>query len=347
MIKIGVLGMGGMGWFHVSKFFQLPNTRLVAIADITPDRLEARHAVQINIAGDQRPVDLSGVARFDDASRLIAQADVDVIDVCLPSYLHARYTVEALEAGRHVLCEKPMALAVEEADRMVAAARRANRTLMVAQCIRFWPEYQFLRDCLRDGRYGRLLSLNIFRLGGRPIWSWQNWFLDPARSGGPVVDLHIHDVDFVHSLLGKPRTLYATARKSEATGTHDIVHTVFDYGDGPQVHIHAGWSMAQTPFLAGYDAWFERGFVRLDPRLDPALSVYADPRQALGRPADYARGDAYFNEIAYYVNCIERGLPPEECPPESARDSLMLVRQAIASAETGQAIQISSTTTST
>ncbi len=347
MIKIGILGMGGMGWFHASKLFQLPNVKLAAVADVTPDRLEAKHAVQINIAGDNRAVDLAEVARFSDASQLIAQADVDVIDVCLPSYLHARYAVEALQAGRHVLCEKPMALTVDEADRMVAAARRAGRTLMIAQCIRFWPEYQFLRDCVRDGRFGKLLSLNTYRMGGRPIWSWQNWFLDPARSGGPVIDLHIHDVDFVHYLLGKPDTVYATARKSDATGTYDVVHTVFTYEAGSQVHLHAGWSLAQTPFLAGYDAWFERGFVRLDPRLDPAVTVYADPVKANGQPAEYVKGDAYFNEIAYYVNCIETGAPPAECPPESARDSLWLARLAIESVESGQVISTTSTSTST
>ncbi len=340
MLKIAILGMGGMGWFHASKFFQMPNTKLVAIADITPERLEAKHAVQINIAGEDRPVDLASVARFADGGDMIRQSGADVIDICLPSYLHARYAIEALQAGRHVLCEKPMALALEDADRMVAAARQAGRALMIAQCIRFWPEYRFLRDCVRDGRYGRLLSLNIYRLGGRPVWSWENWFLDPDRSGGPVIDLHIHDVDFVNYLLGKPASLFATARKSDATGTYDVIHTLFTYADGPQVHIHAGWSLAQTPFLAGYDAWFERGFLRLDPRQAPALTVFDDLSKANPQPAEYAKGDAYFNEIAYYVDCVERGLPVAECPPESARESLALAKLAIASAESGRVVSV-------
>ena len=335
MIKVAILGMGGMGWFHTSKLLQLSNVQLVAIADVEPDRLNAKRGVTINIGGGEKEVDLSGVARFGDASQLIRQTDADIVDICLPSYLHAPYAVEALQAGKHVLCEKPMALTVEEAGRMVDAARAANRTLMIAQCIRFWPEYRFLRDCVRDGRFGKLLSLNVFRLGGRPIWSWQNWFLDPARSGGPVIDLHIHDVDFVHYLLGLPNMLCATARKSDATGTYDVIHTLFNYANGPQVHIHAGWSMAQTPFLAGYDAWFERGFIRLDPRLDPAPMVYSDLTKTNGVPADYVKGDAYYNEIAYFVDCVANGKPPAECPPESARDSLMLAKKAIQSAETG------------
>jgi predicted dehydrogenase len=95
MIKVGIVGMGGMGWFHASKYLRLPNAKLVAIADITPERLDARHAVQINIEGDQQPVDLSNVARYADGSQLIAESGVDVVDICLPTYLHARYAIEA------------------------------------------------------------------------------------------------------------------------------------------------------------------------------------------------------------------------------------------------------------
>lgn len=341
MVKVGIIGMGGMGWFHASKMVQMPNARLVAIADITPERLEAKHAVQINIAGDSKQADLSAVARYTDGSRLIAEADVDVVDICLPTYLHAPYAIEALKHGRHVLSEKPMALALEQAQAMIDTARQADRLLMVAQCIRFWPEYRFLRDCVRDGRYGKLIALNMTRTGGRPAWSWTNWFLDPARSGGPLQDLHIHDVDFVHYLLGKPNRLYSSGRKTAVTGTYDVAHTVFNYNDGPQVDIHAGWSYSQAPFIAIYDAWFERGLIRYDGRSSPALQVFENPNKVEGRAAEFdARTDAYYNEIAYFFDCVEKGVQPAECPPESARDSLGLIRNAIASIESGQAITL-------
>jgi predicted dehydrogenase len=339
MIKVGMIGMGGMGWFHASKLFQLPNVEVVAIADVTPERLEAKHAVQINIAGDNRPVDFSKVARYGDGSQMIAEAGADVIDICLPTYLHAPYAIEALNAGKHVLSEKPMALNTAQAQAMVAASRKANRLLMIAQCIRFWPEYRFLRDCVRDGRFGKLISLNMTRMGGKPVWSWQNWFLDPARSGGPMVDLHIHDVDFVNYLLGKPDRLYATGRKTAATGAYDVVHSVFDYAGGPQVHVHAGWSNTQVAFVAIYDAWFENGFIRLDGRQNPAVQVFDHPTQVEGRPAEFdATHDAYYNEIAYFVDCVKKGVAPTECPPESACDSLGLIEKAIASIESGQPV---------
>jgi predicted dehydrogenase len=339
MVRVGILGMGMMGWFHATRHLKHPNAELAAIADISPERLEAKEAVAGNLAADGTPVDLAAVARYTDASQLIAEADVDIVDVCLPTFLHARYTVEALEAGHHVLCEKPMALTLEEADRMIAAARQADRRLMIAQCIRFWPEFVFLRQAVRDGRFGKLLSLNMFRMGGRPIWSWENWFLDPARSGGTSHDLHIHDVDYVNDLLGPPDQIQATARKTGATGSYDVIHAIYNYAGGPQVHIHGGLSMAQIPFNHGFDAWFERGFIRFDGQSDPTLQVFDDLVHVQPRPAEFEKGDAYANEIAYFITCVEKGQPPAACPPESARASLGLVKKEIAAAESGQPVK--------
>jgi predicted dehydrogenase len=333
MIKVGILGMGMMGWFHASRYARLANAKLVAIADITPSRLEAKEAVTGNIASDGTPVDFSSLARYTDASQLIAEADVDVVDICLPTFLHARYAVEALQAGRNVLCEKPMALSLAEADGMIEAAQRASRLLMIAQCIRFWPEYLYLRKVVREGTFGRLLSLNMFRMGGRPIWSWENWFIDPPRSGGPILDLHIHDVDFVNYMLGKPTKIQATARHSEATGSYDVIHALYEYAGGPQVHIHAGWSMAQIPFNAGFDAWFERGFIRFDGKADPNLLVFDGMVEVNGHKPEYEPGDAYANEIAYFLRCVEQGVQPDECPPASARGSIALISDEIAAIE--------------
>jgi predicted dehydrogenase len=331
--------MGVMGWFHASQYARLDGIELTAIADVDPARLEAREEVIGNITREGGSIDLESVARYTDASALIAEAGVDLVDVCLPTYLHAHYTIEALEAGRHVLCEKPMALTLEDADRMVDASERAKRRLMIAQCVRFWPEYMHLRQVVREGTYGKLLSLNMYRIGGRPVWSPENWFLDPARSGGPIRDLHIHDVDYVHSLLGAPDRVQAVGRRSEPTGSYDVIHAVYSYDTGPQVHLHAGWSMAQVPFQAGYDAWFERGFLRYDPKHDPPLIVFDDLVHVNGHPAEYERGNAYYNEIAYFCACVADDAFPAECPPRSARGSLALIEREIASIESGETVR--------
>ncbi|MBN1642159.1 MAG: Gfo/Idh/MocA family oxidoreductase [Anaerolineae bacterium] len=339
MLKVGMIGMGMMGWLHARRYYEIDGASLVAIADVTPSRLEATEAVVGNLASSGKEVDLAGLARYGDGSELIASADVDMIDICLPSYLHARYAIEALQAGRHVLCEKPMALSVADADRMIDAAERSGQQLMIAQCIRFWPEYLYLQRCVEEETFGKLLSLNMSRMGGRPIWSWENWFTDPARSGGPPYDLHIHDVDFCNAMLGMPDQVQAVGRRSEATGGYDVIHALYEYADGPQVHIHAGWSNAQIPFAAAFDAWFERGFLRYSGHQDPPLQIYDDLRQVAARPAEVEPGDAYKAEIAYFVDCVERGTPPVQCPPASARDSLRLIDLEIEALESGRTLR--------
>lgn len=317
-----------MGWFHASRYFQIPGTELVAIADIRPERLEAKNAVQINIENRASLPDLSEVQRFSEGSQLITEADVDIVDICLPSFLHARYAIQALRTGHHVLCEKPMALNLDDANAMIEAARQANRKLMIAQCIRFWPEYQFLKQTVQAGTLGKLLLLQMFRIGGLPVgWGWENWFMDPARSGGSLYDLHIHDVDYVNFLLGAPDKIQATSRRTSPGSACEVIQAVFSYTKGPMVSIHSGWSEVMIPFKAGYEAWFEKGFVRLDTDKTPVLTVFDDPHKLNPQPAVYTHGDAYFNEIQYFIHCVQSDEEPADCPPESARDSLVLLNR--------------------
>ncbi len=326
MIKVGIVGMGGMGWNHVSQYVKLPGVQVMALADAAPERLEARDRVKINQGGEETPVDFPQVARYAGVGELIAEADVDVVDICLPTDLHATCAVQALEAGRHVLCEKPMALTSAEADRMVAAAHAAGRQLMIAHCLRFWPEYRFLRQCIEEQRYGRLLSLNMWRMGGHPSWATRNWFADPARSGGMALDLHIHDVDYVNAVLGRPDRIHATARTSERSQAPDVLHACFEYTGGPQVHLHAGWCAAQIPFDAGFEAWFDRAMLCYD---RGEMTLFDNPDHVMGIPIVVEPGDAYYNEIAYFLRCVETGTPPTECLPESTRASVALVEEVL------------------
>ncbi len=331
MLKVGLLGLGMMGSTHAPHYLKHPNAQLVAVADHDRERLAFDESVVGNLQLEEIDVDLSNVARYAEASDLIVEADVDVIDVCLPTYKHARFAIEALEAGRHVLCEKPMALTVAEADAMIAAAEKANRYLVVAQCIRFWPEYKILRRFVHNGTYGALLSLNLYRVGGAPGWS-RDWYFDAARSGGAILDLHIHDVDYANYLLGIPDTVRAVGHKHAQRG-YDIVHACFNYEDGPQVHMHAGWSNAQVPFTMGFEAWFERAFLRFDLHQKPTLQLFDDPGEISMHPIKVEPDNAYYNEIDYFLTCVAHGRLPEQCPPTSARDSVALVHQEIAAIE--------------
>lgn len=149
--------------------------------------------------------------------------------------------------------------------------------------------------------------------------------MDPARSGGTMLDLHVHDVDFVNSLLGAPDTIEASSRQAFPGSACQVIHALYGYAKGPQVSIHAGWSEVHMPFRAGYEAWFEGGFLRLDPDQTPSLRIYTDATGPKGEPAAYPPADAYLTEIAYFLHCVQTCQEPVECPPESARDSLALI----------------------
>jgi predicted dehydrogenase len=151
-----------------------------------------------------------------------------------------------------------------------------------------------------------------------------------------MYDLHIHDVDFVNYLLGAPARIQASSRRAKPGSGCEIIHALFSYQGGAQVSISGGWAEVQIPFKAGYEAWFEKGFVRQDTDKTPSLSVFDGPDRQVEHPAQYIPGDAYLNEIKYFLDCIKNNQDMLECPPESARDSLALLvreRSAIESLE--------------
>jgi predicted dehydrogenase len=264
---------------------------------------------------------------------------VDFVDICTPSDLHAEMAILAAQAGRHVVVEKPMALSSADAQRMAAAAHAASVNLMVAQVVRFWPEYLYLRDTIASGRLGRLMAAEFVRRGSRPRWSARDWFSDVKRSGGAIFDLHVHDVDFVNYLLGAPCAIQAAGvRSPEATG-HDLVAARFTYPEGLSVTVDGGWyAPGNYGFYARYEAVFEKGVVRYHGGMQPTLTVMRND-DTVETPA--VSGDPYEAELRYFAECLLQGCnSAEQHPPESSVASLRLVEAEIQSMATGQPVRL-------
>ena len=324
MIRVGVIGLGGMGKGRLRYYAQIPDARVEAIADVRANEL-CRDPDLANML----EVDPEELHWFDDYHELVVSGTVDTVDICLPSRWHRDASIAALEAGLHVLCEKPMALSSEDCDVMVAASHQAGRLLMIAQCIRFWPEYQFLVDMAKSGALGRLLSLQLSRQGGTPS---RSWFCRAAESGGALLDLHVHDIDFFQYLLGLPQRLYAQGGMGQGKELgYDYMLTNLDHGDDRQISATAQWSKAPLPFVSRYEARFEEAYVRFESGVSPSMVIYRVDSEP--QTPELGDGSGYLNEIRYFLQCLRSGTLPRRCLPEASRNSVALIEAIRASLE--------------
>jgi predicted dehydrogenase len=286
IMRVGVLGRGFMGTTH-----------LKALAGITDIEIAAECEI----------------------AKVIADPRVDAVDICLPTNLHAPVALQALQAGKHVLVEKPMALDVESSRQMIAEAKKQERVLMVAQVLRFFPMYTTLREILSSGRIGAPRSAIFRRRCGAPAWG--AWLSDPKQSGGGVFDLLIHDMDLCLHLFGSPETVSATGYEALADGV-DVVTAELHYDGGLTAVITGGWHHPKSyPFSMEYTVVAERGTVEYS-SLGRAPTLFrADGEIEMLPMSDR---DGYRAEIEYFLNCCRRDENPNLCPPEESADAVAM-----------------------
>jgi predicted dehydrogenase len=335
MFRIGLCGFGGLGRVHANALSRLPDARIVAVCDRHPERFTAPD-VATNLPGQPAAFDIRSVATYTDFRELLKRERPDAIVSVLPTDLHAEYAVLAMKAGCHVFSEKPMALTVAQCDRMIRARDRYRRELMVGQCLRFWPEYEALAKAVRSGEHGRLLSLSMERLGSYGTWGADNWFNDHRRSGGAILDLHLHDVDWALHALGRPASVYAAGQVGKTGGIDDVT-AVWTYADGPAVTLRATW-MSQG-FTMNFRALFERGVLVFGIPPNGALRKL-DGQNETAVPLDGAGEDGYTRELKYFLGCAAGRQTNTQCSAESTRDSVQMVYTEHRSIRTGRVVRL-------
>lgn len=277
MKKVAILGFGSMGRVHYDVWRKVRGAKVAAVCVRNPAHLteHARAYGRVDVAAG---VALApDVAVYTDLAQLLAETKPDIVDVTLPTRFHEGATVAALNQGADVLCEKPMALDAKGADRMIAAARQTGRRLMIAQCLRFAPEYAYLKQCVEKRRFGNVVAANFTRLTAAPCTNagGDSWFFDESLSGGLALDLNIHDADVVRWLFGSPRAVTCRAHRRAGGG---VDHLLVDYAyPNAVVSAEASWAAAGSfAFQFGYRVIFENATVVYDPwRKDPLL-VYPE-----------------------------------------------------------------------
>lgn len=338
MLNIGIIGLGFMGKMHMRCWNALPEARVVAVCDIDAAKFGGQSGTAGNISGAEQALDLSGVSCFTDAGEMLARADLDAVSITLPTNLHAEYTLQALAAGVNVLCEKPMAATLEECAAMSAAAQQSGKLLQVGHCIRFWPQYAKAREIVESGDYGALRAATFQRLSATPDWSWQNWLMDGQRSGGAILDMHIHDSDFVQYLFGLPEEVYCRAVKGPS-GAFDHAVSSYRYPDGKLVTAEGGWMMAPGfGFQMSFHLVLERATLVFDSTRSPAFRLCPQEGEAFS-PATLV-GDGYEHEIRHFANLLLGRPAAAVLTPQQSADSVRLVLAERRSAETGLPVKL-------
>lgn len=324
MINVGIAGLGFMGMTHYNAYQKVRGAKVCAICEQDPKRLAGDwRSIQGNFGPRGTKVDLSGIAKYGELADMLADPKLDMIDICLPPAAHAAVAVAASKAGKHVLCEKPIALKTTDAQRMVKAAQAAGRMLMIAHVLPFVPEYTFAYKAATDGRYGKLLGGNFKRVISDPVW--MDHFYDPDVCGGPMIDLHIHDAHFIRLLFGMPRAVQSVGRMRGEVAEYFNSQFLFD---DPRLVVTATSGVIDQqgrPFTHGYEIHFERATLVFDSGDGLPLTVLtADgkvKRPKLGSPDMTA---AFPTELKEAARAIRTGQPSALLDGQLARDALVL-----------------------
>src|SRR3954447_14383926 len=227
MVGIGIVGIGFMGMIHYLAAGKLSGAKVVALCSRDPRKLAGDWtSIQGNFGPRGTQMDLSTHARYRDIAEILADPTVDLVDLCVPNDEHAPLAIRALEAGKHVLVEKPIALTTADADAMVAAARASGKLLMVAHVLPFFPEFAFAAEAIKTGRYGALRAAHLKRVIAKPDWS--RGIADADRSGGPAIDLHIHDTPYLSLVCGVPRAVHSRGVVEESAVVHLTTQYLYD-----------------------------------------------------------------------------------------------------------------------
>lgn len=325
MLKAGLIGNGGIARSHNKAYARIRAeggpVEVAAYCDIRPEQL----------------VGLGDSLTYTDIDTMLEaeKGRLDYVDICLPTYLHAEICIKAMEAGFHVLCEKPMARTTEQAQQMISASKRTGKSLMIAHVNRFMNAVGKIRNIIQSGELGAVRSAEFYREGGntKPM-GWNNWFRDGNLSGGAMLDLHVHDVDMIRWLFGLPRAVSAAAAVVIPGSGYDAMSVIYHYDGGVFVHASCDWTIAHDKFnTRTIRVNFEKGYVFCDRTVSRRAFVKVAHDGTVTDLSEHLESDFFYNEIVYFVGCLADGKPVDVCPPEQSADAIRIVMAEMESAD--------------
>ncbi len=344
-VRTGIIGLGFMGATHLNIYRENPGVRVVAIADVDLKKRQGDiSAVVANISGgdNSQNINLEGVRVYADGMDLIADPDIDLIDICLPGFLHKKFALAAIASGKHVFCEKPLAMTVSDAAELVAAAKRSGKIFMVGMCVRFWPEYRYVREQYKAGNYGRIRQAFFKRFSPTVSGNgWNNWFAEQKMSGGALLEMHLHDVDQMLYFFGRPQRVTATGcRGMRSQDCWDHVFCFYDFGNGFSAVAEGGWTAAKgTPFEMNFQLICDDATVIFN---HAGLNIYyEDGHTEKPNLSSFFRPTGWHEEIDYLIDTILYGGTADKYMAlDELTDGISIVEAERASLECGLPVTV-------
>jgi len=338
-LRIGVLGTGIIiRGSHVLTLQDHPRAELVAAGNL--------HAESLN----RLAADFHIPKVYTDFAEMAADPDIDAVVIGLPNYLHAPVTIQMLQAGKHVLCEKPMAMSVAEGEQMIQAARQAGRKLMIGHMWRFDREIVWLRDVVASGKLGRIFKAKshevlIYDIYGEDP-STRSWFVDrELAGGGALTDMGVHSFDTLRFVLGdaRPRQVLATiGTYFKEIEVEDTATVMLEFDGGVTAIIEAGWYHLYADQQQGYTQVFgTEGYARAVPS---ELRLFVEGEWSVTQPDMPPRRQqeelsAFQAQMDHFVDCIRNDQEPSPGGPDGLW-VLRVLEAAYRSADTCQAVAV-------
>ena len=340
MINVGIVGLGFMAATHIRAYRQLAGVQITALCNPSGRHLDGDFTDVAGNVGATDPVklDMTGVKATTKLSELLADPEMHLIDICAPTKAHHELSIAALRAGKHVLCEKPLARTARQAREMAETAAACPGYFMPAMCIRFWPEWEWLQQAIHAQAYGRVLGARFRRVAEPPGWGRKNFF-NGAESGGGLFDLHIHDTDFVQFCFGRPLSVFSTGY-SRFSGAIDHVVTQYNVAGGAVVSAEGSWAMAEGfGFNMSYTVNFENATADYDiARGQESLRLCE--RGQKPRFITLPASDGFVGELKYLTECIASGRPPTVVTAKDGQSSVEICEAEERSVQTGQIVRL-------
>jgi predicted dehydrogenase len=326
-MRVAILGTGFMGKVHAEAWSQ-SDARLAAVV--------GKKGAEGNALAEAFNV------RFATTLEDVA-GDIDVVDICTPTHLHLEHCLRAAEAGKHVICEKPLALTVADGQRMIQACRGAGVRLLVAHVLRFFPEYRLAREITARGDIGEPAVLRLSRCTFRPRKA-DNWYVDPARSGGMILDLMVHDFDYARWVAGDVVRVFAKgAQTSAPAGGIDHALVILTHRHGAISHIEGSWAYPPPIFLTRLEIAGAAGLIECASPSTTAIEMHlrleGEPTQEVPLPTSPLQESPYTTQLRAFHAALVRGTE-DPVRAEDGAAAVQIARAAIDSVRRGTPVEI-------